>query len=183
MTQDDKFFKVGYKKPPPQHQFKKGQSGNPGGRPRGSKSTSDIVIDNLDKRLPIRFNGREIMTTVYDAIIKAQEKKALEGDIKAAKFLTDLRQKAEMEKYYEEAAVNFLNRQIARAIGLFDINPKEAQKVYKVAQIFAESNAKKGSSSPELFTAMEQLVRQIKSGQLDVPHADDDRDEEGSKVP
>jgi hypothetical protein len=182
MTQDDKFFKVGYKKPPPQHQFKKGQSGNPGGRPRGSKSSGDIVIENLDKRLPIRFNGHEIKTTAFDAMIKAQVKKALEGDIKATKFLTDLRQKAEMERYYDETAANFLSRQIGRAIGLLDINPKEAQKFFDVAQIFAESNAKKGSSSHELFTSMEQLLRQIKSGQHDVPDADES-DEEGGKAP
>ena len=36
MADDD--YDVGYKKPPKTKQFKKGKSGNPGGRPKGSKN-------------------------------------------------------------------------------------------------------------------------------------------------
>ena len=36
-------YKVGYKKPPIENQFKEGKSGNPKGRPLGSKNFSTIL--------------------------------------------------------------------------------------------------------------------------------------------
>jgi len=46
---------VGYKKPPKNSQFKKGQSGNPGGRPRREKNNSARILfnDALDEKVPI----------------------------------------------------------------------------------------------------------------------------------
>ena len=37
-------YKVGYKKPPLHSRFKKGQSGNPRGRPRGAKNFSSVLL-------------------------------------------------------------------------------------------------------------------------------------------
>lgn len=37
--------KVGYGNPPLHTRFKPGQSGNPSGRPRGSKNTSTLIMD------------------------------------------------------------------------------------------------------------------------------------------
>ena len=41
MPDDD--YAVGYKKPPLHTRFKKGQSGNPRGRPKGSKNFSTLL--------------------------------------------------------------------------------------------------------------------------------------------
>jgi len=38
MAQEPGQYLVGYRRPPAEHRFRKGQSGNPGGRPKGSKS-------------------------------------------------------------------------------------------------------------------------------------------------
>ena len=115
---NDILEKIGYGRPPKKYQFKKGQSGNPGGRPKGSKSADDLVIENLRKRMPARINGRSITTSLLDGVIKAQAKKALEGDTKAAKYLTDLIHEAEERKYYMETAVEYLNRQITKALSI-----------------------------------------------------------------
>jgi hypothetical protein len=51
MTQNDDDKKpgyaIGYGKPPKETQFKPGQSGNPGGRPRGAQNLSTLVASRL----------------------------------------------------------------------------------------------------------------------------------------
>ena len=42
---------IGYKRPPKATQFQKGQSGNPRGRPRGSKNLSTLISEALDEKL------------------------------------------------------------------------------------------------------------------------------------
>lgn len=59
--------------------FKKGVSGNPAGRPKGSKSQSILIRDKLIDALE------------KDAVevVKAIVKKALDGDMTAAKIIMD----------------------------------------------------------------------------------------------
>jgi hypothetical protein len=64
--QGDGEYKVGPGKPPREHQWKKGQSGNPGGRPKG-ESLQAI----LRRRLAEEHNGKPIGEIVVDAMIKA----------------------------------------------------------------------------------------------------------------
>jgi hypothetical protein len=59
-------YKVGPGRPPREHQWKKGQSGNPGGRPKG-ESLQAI----LRRRLGEEHNGKTIAEIVVDAMIKA----------------------------------------------------------------------------------------------------------------
>lgn len=63
----------------PKQLFEKGKSGNPNGRPVGRKSKSVIIRDQL-------INALE-----KDAVevVKAIVKKALEGDMQAAKIIMD----------------------------------------------------------------------------------------------
>lgn len=133
----DNDYVVGYRKPPKKHQFKKGQSGNPGGRPKGSKRSEDIVIDNLNMRIPMHVNGRKTTTTVFDAIIKSQVKKAVDDkDTKAAKFLLDERNKAEQKKYYMEKTVEFIEEKITKALSHSD--PKQIEKYFSEARDAAD---------------------------------------------
>ena len=63
------------------HKFKKGQTGNPNGRPRKPPELNKIMADILGDEK----NG----LTTAERILKAIEAKALRGDIKAAEMLLD----------------------------------------------------------------------------------------------
>lgn len=75
---------VGYKSPPTSTQFKKGQSGNPKGRPRNRKSK--IPYDTvLGRMVTIREDGRERRITAAEAFLLHLTKKGLEGDSASAR--------------------------------------------------------------------------------------------------
>ena len=81
-SKDD--FEVGYGKPPKSTQFKKGQSGNPGGRPKKSAPTVASQIANLmAKKYPTRVNGEVVYMTGEDLMAHRLMEKAFKGDPKA----------------------------------------------------------------------------------------------------
>ena len=79
---------VGYGKPPRAHQFKAGQSGNPNGRPKGSKNESTILKEVMNEKLSLRrANGRTRKIPVLEGIHRKQVELALKGDEKSAVLL------------------------------------------------------------------------------------------------
>src|SRR5215213_6604278 len=75
---------VGYGRPPKSARFKKGQSGNPRGRPRNRRR--DIPYDMLlGQMVTVREDGRERRVTAAEAFILQLTKKGLEGDNASAR--------------------------------------------------------------------------------------------------
>lgn len=90
------------------HQFSKGQSGNPKGRPKGALSRSTIARKWLEvlqqKKNPM--NGAMEMLSNEDLITLAQIHKALKGDTQAYKAVMDSahgQPKAEVKIDYDYA--------------------------------------------------------------------------------
>lgn len=52
-------YKVGYKRPPKETQFKQGNRANPRGRPKGSKNFSTIAREKLDAKVAVREGSRQ----------------------------------------------------------------------------------------------------------------------------
>lgn len=92
MSEDssDRDYEVGYRRPPRHRRFKKGESGNRRGRPKGVKNTSSIVDEVLSAKLEYRENGKVRMASGRKIILLRTFEKATKGDLKAAEFLLRL---------------------------------------------------------------------------------------------
>ena len=73
------------------HEFKKGQSGNPKGRPKGSLNRSTIARRWLEttKKGKNPITGEDEILTQEDVITLALIRKAMDGDVSAYKALMD----------------------------------------------------------------------------------------------
>lgn len=78
---------VGYGKPPRQHQFAPGRSGNPKGRPKGSKNESTILREILGRKIAARSGTRARKIMVLEGIILRLVDDSLKGNVKSAAFL------------------------------------------------------------------------------------------------
>ncbi|MEO9462356.1 MAG: DUF5681 domain-containing protein [Marinomonas sp.] len=81
---------IGYGKPPKKHQFKKGQSGNPKGRKKGSRGLKTDLQAELASMMTIQMNGTQVTATKQLLMMKTLSARAASGDIRAADKLVDL---------------------------------------------------------------------------------------------
>lgn len=70
-------------KPPRETQFKPGQSGNPKGRPKGSREITTLIEQELDRTIEVTLQGRSVKLTRREVIVRRIIDKALQGDPKA----------------------------------------------------------------------------------------------------
>jgi hypothetical protein len=61
---------VGYKQPPTHLQFQPGQSGNPNGRPKGTRNFKSDLRDELSETISFREGNRELSISKQRALIK-----------------------------------------------------------------------------------------------------------------
>ena len=83
MTEKDKPNAVGYKRPPKDRQFRRGQSGNPNGRPLGARNFKTDLREELSESISIREGGRDISISKQRAFIKRLVASAIEGDARS----------------------------------------------------------------------------------------------------
>jgi hypothetical protein len=83
-------YEIGYGKPPRGFGFKKGQSGNPRGRPPGAKNLTTLLNDTLNETVTITENGRRRKITKREAVIKQLVNKSASAEARSLKILLDL---------------------------------------------------------------------------------------------
>lgn len=82
--------KVGYAKPPKKSRFKQGQSGNPRGRPRGSRNVRSIILRLSNRAITVREGGRQLRLPAKEAVIWRIINDALRGKAAAQKQFLEL---------------------------------------------------------------------------------------------
>jgi hypothetical protein len=80
-------FEVGYRRPPVHSRFKKGRSGNPNGRPKGTKNLRSDLTEELQEKITVKEGDRAIRVSKQRAVIKVLVTRTLKGDPQAAKNL------------------------------------------------------------------------------------------------
>ena len=98
-------YEVGYRRPPESGRFKKGKSGNPKGRPKGSTNFLTILEQELGQSIVVNENGKKKTVTRMQAMVKRIVSGALQGDLKALMTLFEILRRAGK---FEESAVEGL---------------------------------------------------------------------------
>ena len=81
---------VGFKRPPKATQFKKGRSGNPRGRPRGTRNFKTDLKETLSRPVQVTEAGRSRSISTQRAGLERLREKALRGDQRALDRMLEL---------------------------------------------------------------------------------------------
>lgn len=92
-------YRTGYKRPPKEHQFKKGSSGNPGGRPRKVEAPVSLDEAEIIRRLDGEtVSGRGRTITRREAELRRIRELALAGNRQAIRYLCAVRSTAPVQR-------------------------------------------------------------------------------------
>ena len=92
---------VGYRRPPKHTRFKRGQSGNPKGRPRGSKNLKTLLAEELRTPITLRDGGAGRRIVKAQAVVMSLIARSLKGDSRATATIFQLADSAEAEEVAE----------------------------------------------------------------------------------
>jgi hypothetical protein len=93
MAEDEQNYKVGPGRPPLHTRFKKGRSGNPGGKRK--QNMPALLADTLDEPIFVMIDGERRQITKREAVVHQLVDKSTTADLRATKMLFDMIKDAE----------------------------------------------------------------------------------------
>jgi hypothetical protein len=88
MSESKREHAANYRKPPEHTRFKKGQSGNPHGRP--AKNLPALLAAALNEKVTVTENGKRRQVTKREAVIAQLVNKSAAAELRATKMLIDM---------------------------------------------------------------------------------------------
>jgi hypothetical protein len=122
---------VGYGAPPKATRFKKGVSGNPKGRPKGSLNVATLLLKTLYEKVVIIEHGERKKVTKFEAALKQLFNKAASGDLRAIRQSLELAKDAEAKQSAQgtqESMISDRDREVMDGILKRFLNTKEEQR-------------------------------------------------------
>ncbi len=107
-------FETGYGKPPQGSRFQPGQSGNPGGRPKGAKNKipalnggrlKDIIMEEANRTISVRDGEKNVTMPMVRTVIRSLVVSADKGNSRAQRLFTGLLYTTEREQAAQEYAL------------------------------------------------------------------------------
>jgi hypothetical protein len=83
-------YEVGFKRPPVHTRFRKGESGNRKGRPKGTKNLKTDLHEELNERITVKEGERTRKISKQRAFVKTVLSKAMKGDGRAGATLVTI---------------------------------------------------------------------------------------------
>lgn len=128
MTSESEDAPVGFGRPPAASRFRKGQSGNPKGRPRNS--TRDLPYNTiLGQMVTVREDGKERRVTAAEAFLLQLTQRGLAGDSAAARAtlaaIETARAKRPMEGHSRGVVISLVGMGIESVMGDFGLATKK----------------------------------------------------------
>lgn len=90
MAESKAGYEVGYGRPPKQTRFQPGRSGNPKGRPSGTRNLETDLREELSELISVRIGDRSKKVSKQRAMLMALMAKALRGDTRASVVLLQI---------------------------------------------------------------------------------------------
>jgi hypothetical protein len=118
-TRDPESYEVGYRKPPPEHQFRVGRSGNPKGRPRDKRPLEERlrIIAERAVKVTDKATGKQVRMPRVELLWHTLLQDGAKGNAAATKFVFSilLRQTASQGEAVDLDVLNAEDRAILDA--------------------------------------------------------------------